>query len=65
VAASGVGNMRIIEGIMNKLVYVNILSEHMKTCAENLGIQEHFAFYHDNGKKHSSHLVPVQMPKSN
>jgi hypothetical protein len=51
VAASGVGNIHIIEGIINKHVYVNIPSEYLKTCAENLGIQEHFAFYHDNGQK--------------
>jgi hypothetical protein len=50
VAASGVGNIHITEGIMNKHVCVNIPPEHLKTCAENLGIQEHFAFYHENGQ---------------
>jgi len=43
-ATSGAGNLHIIEGIINKHVYVNIPPEHLKTCAENLGIQEHFAF---------------------
>jgi hypothetical protein len=49
-AASGVGNRHIIEGIMNKHVYVNIPPERLKICAGNLRIQEHLAFYHDNGQ---------------
>jgi len=50
VAASGVGNLHIVEGIMNKHIYVNIPQEHLKASAKNLGIQEHFAFYHDSGQ---------------
>jgi hypothetical protein len=50
VAASGVGNLHIIEGITKKHIYVNIPPENMKASAENLGIQEHFFFYHDNGQ---------------
>jgi len=42
---------------MNKHVYVNVLREYLKASAENLGIQEHFACYHDNYPKHSVHLV--------
>jgi hypothetical protein len=38
VAASGVGNLHLIEGITNKHIYVNILREHLKASAEKLGI---------------------------
>jgi len=38
VAASGVGNLHFIKGIMNKHVYVNILREHLKASAGKLGI---------------------------
>lgn len=37
VAASGVGNLHFIEGIMNKHIYANILQEHMKASAGKLG----------------------------
>jgi hypothetical protein len=37
-AASGVGSLHFIEGIMNKNLYVNILRENLKASAEKLGI---------------------------
>jgi hypothetical protein len=55
--ASGVENLHLLEGIMNKHFYVNVLREYLKVSTETLGIQERFAFYHDNYPKHSVHLV--------
>jgi len=55
--ASGVENLHLLECIMNKHVYVNVLKEYLKATAEKLGIQEEFACYHDNYPKHSLHLV--------
>jgi hypothetical protein len=54
---SAVGNLHLLGGIMNKHFYVNVLREYLKASAEKLGIQEHFAFYHDNCPNHSVHLV--------
>jgi len=55
--ASGVENLHLHEGIMNKHVYVNVFPEYLKAGAENFGIQEPFAFYHNNYPKHSLQLV--------
>jgi hypothetical protein len=61
--ASGMGNLNLIEGNKNKHFYVNILREHLKANAGNLGIlpcqwpKTFFTF----GKK----VVLVQLPKSN
>jgi len=52
-----VGNHHFIEDIMNKHIYLNSLREHLKTSAEQFGIEENVAFYHDSDPKHSSHLV--------
>ena len=46
--SSWVENLHLLEGIMNKHVFVKILREYLKASAEKLGIQEHFACYHDN-----------------
>jgi hypothetical protein len=61
-AASKVANLHIIEGIMNKhVIYVNIPSAKSKTSAENLGIQEQFAFYNEHDPQHFKQLVLVQL----
>jgi hypothetical protein len=52
-----VGHLHFTEDIMNKHVYLKILQEHQKACAEKFGIQENVAFYRDSVPKHSSHLV--------
>jgi hypothetical protein len=61
-AASKVGNLHIIEGIMNKhVIYVNIPSAQSKASAENVGIQEQFTFYNERNPKHFKQLVPPQL----
>jgi len=51
------GNLHFIKGSVTKHVCINIPQGHLKACAEELRIQEHFAFYHDSDPKYSSHLV--------
>jgi hypothetical protein len=55
--ALAVGNLNLLKGIMNKHVYVNVLRVYLKASAEKLGIQEHFAFYHNNYPKYSVYFV--------
>lgn len=56
-AASGVGNMVIIDGIMDHKVYLNILKENLQASAEKLGLQDTFYFQQDNDPKHKSYVV--------
>jgi hypothetical protein len=42
---------------------IKIPPERLKTRAENLGIQEHFAFYHDNGQNILHILCLYNYPK--
>ncbi|KAJ4446292.1 hypothetical protein ANN_12987 [Periplaneta americana] len=56
-AASGVGKLHFIEGIMKKRNYVQILKVNFKANATKLNIQNNFIFHHDNDPKHSSYMV--------
>lgn len=56
-AASGVGNLHFIEGIMDKHLYVDILRQNLKVSVEKLGLKDIFTFYQDNDPKHSSLIV--------
>ena len=53
-AASGVGNLVFIDGIMDRYVYKNILDENVLQSAEKLGIVDEFWFQQDNDPKHKS-----------
>lgn len=56
-SAKGTGNLHIIDGIMDKFVYLNILKDHLKSSAEKFGILDDYNFYQDNDPKHKSYLV--------
>lgn len=56
-AASGVGNLHFIDGVMNKHVYLTILRQNLKDSVRKLGIESNFQFYQDNDPKHSAHDV--------
>lgn len=56
-SAKGTGNLHIINEIMDKLVYLNILKNHLTVGAKKFGILENFNVYQDNDPKHKSHLV--------
>lgn len=53
-ASAGVGNLVIIDEIMNKEVYLNILKANLKPSAEKLGISSTFYFQQDNDPKHTA-----------
>ncbi|GFW09279.1 transposable element Tcb2 transposase [Trichonephila clavipes] len=53
--ASGVGNVVIIDGIMDHLYYIQFLKENLDAHAEKLGIEEDYLFYQDNDPKHFTH----------
>lgn len=54
-AASGVGSLVFIDGIMNAAMYIDILKENLHKSAEKLGIRQSFHFYQDNDPKHKAY----------
>ena len=56
-AASGVGNLVFIDGIMDRYVYKTILDENVLQSAQKLGMEEEFIFQHDNDPKHKSRFA--------
>lgn len=56
-AASGVGKLVFIDGIMDRFVYLDILKNNLHESAENLGIGESFVFQQDNDPKHTALIV--------
>ena len=55
-AASGVGNLHFIDGIMNAECYEEILSTQMLPSASEL-LGHHYAFQHDNDPKHTAKRI--------
>lgn len=56
-SAHGTGNLQVIEGIMDKRAYLDILKKNLKASAEKMGLLDRFKFYQDNDPKHKSYLV--------
>ena len=56
-SASGVGELCIIDGIMDQKKYLSILKQNLRPSVEKLGIQDTFQFYQDNDPKHKAHTV--------
>lgn len=56
-AASGVGQLTFIDGIMDQHVYLNLLKECLPASAEKLGVVDQFKYYQDNDPKHKAHKV--------
>lgn len=53
-AASGAGNIEIINGTMDHRYYIEILKRNLKDSAQKLGIGDNFQYYQDNDPKHSA-----------
>lgn len=58
-AASGVGKLVFIDGIMDRFVYLNILKNNLHASAAKLGIGMSFAFQQDNDPKHIALIIKV------
>jgi len=56
-SAAGVGSLVFIEGIMEKMQYLDILKKNLLQSAEKLGVRGDFRFYQDNDPKHKSGIV--------
>ncbi|VVC33255.1 Hypothetical protein CINCED_3A007839 [Cinara cedri] len=56
-SAQGVGNLHIIDGIMNQYIYLNILKTNLAASAEKMGIKDYFIFTQDNDTKHTAKKV--------
>ncbi|GFT84348.1 transposable element Tc1 transposase [Trichonephila clavipes] len=56
-AATGVGNLVIIDGIMKQYSYLNILKNNLSQSASKLGLDGSFTFQQDNDPKHAARFV--------
>lgn len=53
----GVGKLYILDGIMDRFYYRQILEENLLPSVQQLGLRSNFIFMHDNDPKHTSALV--------
>nr|AAB02109.1 transposase [Anopheles albimanus] len=53
-AANGVGNLQVIDGIMDQYVYINILKQNLGPSLEKLGMSQDYWFQQDNDPKHTA-----------
>jgi hypothetical protein len=53
---TSVGQLAIVEGIMNAKGYVNILRGNLKNSVCKLGIQDSYLFQQDNDPKHTARI---------
>ncbi|GFW44568.1 transposable element Tcb2 transposase [Trichonephila clavipes] len=56
-AATGVGTLIIIDGIMNQYSYLTILKNNLRQSAFKLGLDGSFTFQQDNDPKHTARVV--------
>ncbi|GFV83996.1 transposable element Tc1 transposase [Trichonephila clavipes] len=56
-AASGLGKLVFIDGIMHKIAYLNILQNNLKESADKLGLGSNFIYQQDNDPKHTAFVV--------
>lgn len=55
--SNGVGELKIIEGRMNALMYRDILTEKLKKSVDSFQFESGFVFQQDNDPKHTSKLM--------
>lgn len=56
-SAAGPGKLVFIDGVMDKMSYLQILKDNLKASADLLGITDSFQFYQDNDPKHTAYVV--------
>ncbi|GFV85946.1 transposable element Tcb2 transposase [Trichonephila clavipes] len=56
-AASRMGKLVFIDGIMHKMAYLNILQNNLKESADKLRLGSNFTFQQDNDPKHTAFVV--------
>jgi transposase len=54
---AGVGELAIVEGIMNAKGYVNILRGNLKKSVRKLGIHDSYLFQQDNDPIHPARIT--------
>lgn len=54
IAASGVGNLEFVDGVMDQYKYIDILKRNLQSSAEKLGIRSDYYFQQDNDPKHKA-----------
>lgn len=53
-SATGVGNLQIIDGIMDHKKYIDILKTNLHPSVQKMGISDNFIFTQDNDPKHTA-----------
>ena len=53
-SAAGVGDLHFIEGIMNHVMYIDILKQNLRSSAIKLDMGNRFIFQQDNVSKHTA-----------
>ena len=52
-SAAGAGNLHFIEGIINHVMYIDILKQNVRSSAIIMGMVNQFIFQQDNVPKHT------------
>ena len=56
-SSSRVGNLNFIDGKMNKMDYLAILTQNLQKSADKLGLGGNYMSQQDNDTKHTAHIV--------
>jgi DDE superfamily endonuclease len=56
-SSNGVGNLVVIDSIMDKILYKKILVQNLEASVEKLGLGDDFIFQQDNDPKHRAEFV--------
>ncbi|GFU55282.1 transposable element Tcb2 transposase [Trichonephila clavipes] len=59
--SAGVGELVFIDGIMDKMVYLEILKNNLQKSALNVGLGSNFIFQQDYDPKHTVKIVKLYL----
>lgn len=59
--AAGVGELFFIDGIMDRMVYLDILKNNLHKSANKVGLGSNFIFQQDNDPKHTAKIVKLYL----